>query len=173
MVPIDDFFQVLQKKWSIRYLGEKSLYDLQCFVDLFENFFEQCEGAKGSALGILKACPVTKDRLRDKFLIGLYQNDLLIGLIDLIQNYPHDEVWMIGYFLIHPQFRNKDLGSRFIADVEQSLKRYGVKRLRCVVQRQNPKAYSFWRKNNFSLQNEIVENRNGQDQFSYIMEKNL
>lgn len=140
---------ILQKKWSVQILNNQSGGDLQAFLDLSEDFFLLCEGAPGSAESLLIACPPSKNQKEDKLVLGIYEQKKMIGLIDIIRDYPEDQIWTIGYFLIHPEKRNQGIGYRFLGDLENIVKNCGVCKLRCVVQQQNPRALDFWQKSGF------------------------
>ncbi len=144
--------------YEFRNLGEKKINEIQDFLDLFDDFFILCEGEKGTATGLLSTCPPGKDVKSDKILTGIYSNNVLIGIIDLIKDYPEDGVWTIGYLLIHPAYRNQKIGSNIIRSFSQQP---DIKALRCVVQAQNPRALNFWENHGFKIKHirkEVLEN---------------
>ncbi|MFT4060593.1 MAG: GNAT family N-acetyltransferase [Legionella sp.] len=90
----------------------------------------------------------------DKFVLGIYDHNILIGILDIIRDYPKKDIWTIGYLLIHPNYRNQSIGSRLIKDLQHSLQKTT---LRCIVQEQNVKALNFWKENEFTIVNQIEE----------------
>lgn len=160
------FFSKL-KKWDIRLLSADSLDDIQQFIQLFDDFFELCEGEKGSAVGILSACPPSKNIDKDKFVLGIYKHNNLIGMLDIIRDYPKKKIWTIGYFLIHPNYRNLGIGGNLIRDLRDSLQKIT---LRCIVQKQNERALKFWRANGFIIVNQIEEKLGPLINTTYILE---
>ncbi|WP_147285965.1 GNAT family N-acetyltransferase [Legionella busanensis] len=134
--------------FEVKLLTQNSLQELQAFIDLFNDFFQLCEGKKGSAAGILTACPPTKDIQQDKFVLGFYQKEHLLGLIDLIANYPQNSTWTIGYLLIHPSYQRQGLGAQFFHVLEQAI---SPNKMRCVVQEQNERAFKFWQTLGFKM----------------------
>lgn len=156
--------------YEIRNLGEKNFHEIQSFLNLFDDFFILCEGEKGTATGLLSACPPGKDVKSDKILTGIYSNKVLIGIIDLIKDYPEDGVWTIGYLLIHPTYRNQKIGSDII-DAISRMK--NIKKLRCVVQSQNPRALRFWQKLGFIATSTRKEKLGGIRNNVFILEKEV
>lgn len=139
------------KGLKVKTLKDSDLEELQTFLSLFQDFFLLCEGEVGSAEGILKSCPPSKDPLKDKFVLGFYENDQLMGLLDLIQNYPENAVLSIGYLLVHPACRSQKKGQTIIENLVISTRKQGVRKLRCVVQKQNPRALKFWKSCGFDI----------------------
>ena len=45
-----------------------------------------CEGVKPSAESILTVCPPSKNITKDKFCLGVYKAESLVGFIDLIKD---------------------------------------------------------------------------------------
>ncbi|WP_165475018.1 GNAT family N-acetyltransferase [Legionella yabuuchiae] len=147
-------FLLKLKKWDIRLLSADNQDEIQKFIRLFDDFFELCEGEKGSAEVIFSACPPSKNIREDKFVLGVYDQNILIGILDIIRDYPEKEIWTIGYLLIHPNYRNQRIGSCLIRDLRHSLQKIT---LRCIVQEQNMKALNFWKSNGFTIVNQRKE----------------
>ena len=136
---------------EIKRLGHADTDNLQRFLALFEDFFLLCEGVKGSAEDLLETCPSSKNVAQDKLVLGVYKNQELIGLIDLIQDYPEKGTWTIGYLLVHPQYRSSGYGRIFVEGLAAVLLVCGATKLRCIVQEQNPRALRFWQKCGFDV----------------------
>jgi ribosomal protein S18 acetylase RimI-like enzyme len=163
-----DFILKLEKTWNLRLLTTDCANEIESFIALFNDFFQLCEGENGSGSGILSACPPSKDIHRDKFVFGLYDEHILIGLLDIIRDYPEAGVWTIGYLLIHPKYRSQGLGSKFIKDLEISLK---PSKLRCIVQEQNVRALGFWKSNGFLITSQIKDTLGKLENVTYVLEK--
>lgn len=159
-------------QWSIKILTFQEEDELQLFLDVFENFFKKIEGEKPSAKALLEACPALKT-LEDKIVLGIYKKESLVGLVDLIRNYPQNQVWTLGYFLIHPQARSQGMGSKFLEDLIHALRKNKVFTLRCGVQRENPRALHFWEKNGFLKIGEVQEKLGALTHQTFILEKQL
>lgn len=161
-------FETASYQYKMRKLGEDDINQIQDFLNLFDDFFLLCEGEKGSAKSLLAVCPPDKDLLTDKIVIGFYAEDVLIGIVDLIKNYPEEGIWTIGYLLIHPAYRNQKIGS-YILNMISNTK--DIKRLRCVVQAQNPRALSFWENNEFLITSKAKQHLGTLESDIFILEK--
>ena len=78
------------------------------------------------------------------------ENDSLVGLMDLILDYPEKEISFIGLFMTDTRYQNRGVGSGIISDVILCLKSSGYKEIRLGVDKGNPQSYSFWTKNKFT-----------------------
>lgn len=163
-----DFILKLEKTWNLRLLTIDYADEIESFIELFNDFFQLCEGENGSWTGILNACPPSKDIHRDKFVLGLYDEHTLIGLLDIIRDYPQTGVWAIGYLLIHPKHQSKGLGSKFIKDLETTLRPC---KIRCVVQKQNVRALYFWKNNGFLITSQTKDTLGRLESITYVLEK--
>ena len=67
-----DFILQLGRTWNLRLLTSDSSNEIESFIELFNDFFQLCEGENGSGSGILNACPPSKDIHKDKFVLGLH-----------------------------------------------------------------------------------------------------
>lgn len=163
-----DFILKLERAWNLRLLTTDYANEIEPFIELFNDFFQLCGVENGSWTEILNDCPPSKDIHRDKFVLGLYAECTLIGVLDIIRDYPRTGIWTIGYLLIHPTYRSQGLGSKFIKDLEASLN--DVK-LRCVVQEQNVRALDFWKSNGFLITSQIKDTLGKLESVTYILEK--
>ncbi len=168
MIKASDFMVKLKNTWNLRLLTSDDANETRSFIELFNDFFQLCEGENGSGAEILNACPPSKDRNKDKFVLGLYDNLTLIGLLDIIRDYPEKGIWTIGYFLIHPERRSQGLGSKFIKDLEKALT---PTKLRCIVQKQNVRALAFWKSNGFLITDQKKDILGKLATITYVLEK--
>ncbi|STX81490.1 Acetyltransferase (GNAT) family [Legionella busanensis] len=145
---IKNLFPFQVNQFEVKQLTKDSFPEIQTFLNLFDDFFQLCEGEKGSALGLLKACPPTKNIHQDKFVLGFFDRNNLVGLIDLIANYPEKNTWTTGYFFIHPSYQHQGLGAQFFHALEGIL---APQKMRCVVQKQNENALKFWQAMDFKI----------------------
>ena len=166
-------YELKRNGLNIKNLGDSDRGELQTFVSLFQDFFLLCEGQEGSAEGILRYCPPTKDPLKDKFVLGFYEDERLMGVIDLIQNYPENGVWTIGYLLIHPEFRSLKWGQNIIENLAITVRKFEGKKLRCSVQKQNPRALNFWKKCGFDIVDTITELLGFSENETDVLERKL
>lgn len=73
----------------------------------------------------------------------LDENDSLIGLMDLILDYPKKEFAFIGLFMTDTRYQNRGVGSQIISDMIPCLKSYGYQEIQLGVDKGNPQSYSF------------------------------
>lgn len=142
---------------QIRKIEEIHKKELQSFLDHFKDFFMLCEGVKPSAESILTVCPPSKNITKDKFCLGVYKAESLVGFIDLIKDYPREKVLTIGYLLVHPLYRSTGIGSLLVEFLYIWGQQQGFKKLRLRVQKQNARALAFWQKNKFKITKTITE----------------
>ena len=92
---------------------------------------------------IFTAVPPTKT-LEDKLVLGVYECGALIGLIDVIKDYPKKATWWIGLFLIANDRRNKGVGSVTHQKLVHYMKDNGANFIHLGVVEKNFKALKFW-----------------------------
>ncbi|MES2214923.1 MAG: GNAT family N-acetyltransferase [Pseudomonadota bacterium] len=162
------FISKLKKTWNIRLLTSDDANAIESFIELLNDFFQLCEGNNGSWIEILNACPSSKNVDRDKFVLGLYDEHTLVGLLDIISDYPTKGVWTIGYLLIHPKCQGLGIGSRIIKDLEKALR---PSKLRCVTQKQNVRALRFWKSNGFVVTSQVNDTAGTLKNVTYVLER--
>ena len=94
----------------------------------------------------LKALPPDKT-CEDKYFIGFFEYEALVGIINLITAYPDDETVFIGFFMLNIKYQHKGIASRIIKESIEYLKTEGYKKIRLGVDKGNPQNFSFWKKN--------------------------
>jgi ribosomal protein S18 acetylase RimI-like enzyme len=154
----------------IKKIDHSTSEELQTFLNHFKDFFMLCEGVSPSAIDVLRACPTNKDIFQDKLCLGIYKDTVFIAFIDMIKNYPTQDVLTIGYFLVHPSYHSLGLGTRIIHFLTQWTFDHGFTKLRLSVQSQNPKALAFWQKNDFNIVRKIKEELGEKTNETYILE---
>ncbi|MFN7709551.1 MAG: GNAT family N-acetyltransferase [Holosporales bacterium] len=140
------------ENYKMRLLRQADADVVQTLLDACQDYFMLCEGEPGMAQALFMACPPQKSHDEDKVVLGLFHQDQVIGMIDLIRDYPEDGTWTIGYLLIHSNYRNLGLGQKWVRQMATILKDLGAQKLRCVVQQQNPRALHFWQQLGFAVQ---------------------
>lgn len=84
--------------------------------------------------------------LKDKILLGIYNDNQLIGVIDILLRYATEEEMMLGFLLLHPDFRRQHLGLWAHEQILKIAQQYQAKYLRIGVVTQNKKGLAFWQK---------------------------
>lgn len=83
--------------------------------------------------------------LEDKFVFGIFERaGKLIGLIDLVKNYPEQDTWIIGLMLLSTQNRRQNIGKLIHVAGVKFVKKSGCKKLRLGVLEQNIGGLCFW-----------------------------
>lgn len=83
--------------------------------------------------------------LKDKLFVGAFSTSgELIAVLDLVRDYPREDVWFIGLLMIDPDHRHRGLGERIYRSVEAWIRTTGAERISLCVLEQNDAAYRFW-----------------------------
>lgn len=86
----------------------------------------------------------------DKLVIGIFtEKQNLIGVLDLIRDYPAQGDWWLGVLLLDPAYRGQGLGERIYNAFEKWVTHYRVQRIYLGVIDRNQNAYRFWQKVGF------------------------
>ncbi|UYO98829.1 GNAT family N-acetyltransferase [Oceanotoga sp. DSM 15011] len=101
--------------------------------------------------------------LEDKFIFGMFLKDNLIGVIDLIKNFPEKYEWIIGLFLIDPSKRKQGFGKMFHNKLLEFAKSNNAKSIRIGVIEENIDGIKFWENIGYKKTDEIsmkIKNKN-------------
>ena len=93
----------LSQKYSVRKLDEND-------VDIIYDQYHPPFVTRESILDDMGALPPGKG-YDDKFYVGFFENDSLVGLMDLILDYPEKEISFIGLFMTDTRYQNRGVGS--------------------------------------------------------------
>lgn len=92
---------------------------------------------------ILTFLPPNKQS-QDKFVLGIFYKDQLIGIIDLVRNFPIIGQWIIGLFLLKKKERGKGLGKLVHNALSEIVLKSTGKSLRIGVSKENVNGLNFW-----------------------------
>lgn len=90
----------------------------------------------------------------DKHYLGFFDRETLVAVLDLIERYPQDDTAYIGFFMTKKERQGYGLGSTFIGELMDELRRERFRKVRLAVDRGNPQSKAFWEKNGFALMGE-------------------
>ncbi len=138
------------KRYYVRRLNEYDvdmIYDMSCKNTIFYQYHPPFV-TKESILEDMVALPPGKSE-DDKFYVGYFERESLVGIMDLILGYPEKEIAFIGLFMMNTQYQNKGVGTEIISEIIMYLKSLGYKEIRLGVDKGNPQSHAFWTKNNF------------------------
>jgi len=100
--------------------------------------------SKKDALEIFSSLPPGKS-YEDKFVLGIYKSrDELIGIIEIVRDFPVQGEWMLGLLFIEPDERHYGLGRRVHEALVQCAITLGSKSFRIGVIKENSKGKKFW-----------------------------
>lgn len=135
-------------------LDEGREEELQAFYQECRDYVELVTGAPpgpDEARQLLRALPRGKGR-EDKFVIGLFDAPgHLVGVLDVIRDYPEARDWYVGLLLFGPSSRGRRLGERVYRRLEDWVRAEGGRSLHLVVTEENPRAIEFWRRMGFEV----------------------
>lgn len=128
---------------------EISTKDKDKVMDLYKNcndFFELTEGIKpDNCEELFNDVPPNKT-IEDKFLYGIFDKDILVGVIDIVADFPEKGEWIIGLLLLSPSVRGIGLGNKIHDLIKEMVENEGGEKLRVGVIEENTKALIFWGK---------------------------
>lgn len=146
------------KKYKIIQLRNKTYHFRELSIDdqtQVSNLFNECEDYFNLVEGKVAEEKDTKEffedlppgkEIEDKNLYGVFDEVELIGVVDMVEDFPQKGEWIIGLMLLHPNTRGKGLGKaihNIIVDIARENK---VKKLRVGVVQQNENALKYWKR---------------------------
>jgi ribosomal protein S18 acetylase RimI-like enzyme len=146
--------------------GAEHVPALQELLERCHAFHELVHGVPpgpGEAEHLLHMLPEGKTA-DDKLVIGLFEDRVTApsGVLDLIRDCPERGEWFIGLLLFDPSRRGARIGARVHAALEQWVRSQGATGLRLVVQKQNPGALRFWRRQGYEVIATVPQHTGGQ-----------
>lgn len=147
VAPLRDNFRLKDAAYRVKILTTKDEGVLLELCERCSDYFYLHEGGepgREDVCQILKDLPPGKG-YEDKFVLGIVNGKSdLIGVVDLVRDFPVKDEWIIGLLLLDPSERGKGLG-RMINDYLASLaSQYQADKLRIGVIENNGDAYRFW-----------------------------
>ncbi|MBP2644836.1 MAG: acetyltransferase [Firmicutes bacterium] len=155
---------------TLSILGSDNLNDLQLLLEKGQDYFAFQEGKPVDATAgkkLFSFCPADCP-LENKLVMGLYQKNLLIGVFELFQHFPTDNVLNLGLLLIDPAFRSQGLGSQAYRKLERWTLAHNMSLIKLGVLLPNTSAQRFWESLGFRKTGEIKPYLHHQ---FYVLEK--
>jgi ribosomal protein S18 acetylase RimI-like enzyme len=135
-------------------LDEGRERELQAFYEGCRDYFELVTGQPPSpteAAELLAAVPRGKTR-DDKFVFGLFDAPgHLVGVLDVIRDFPKPREWYLGLLLFEPTLRGQKLGDRVYHRLEEWVAAQGAAAVHLIVEEVNPRALRFWQRMGFEV----------------------
>lgn len=126
---------------------------LQDLCERCSDYYEMEEGMPtrpGAAEHLLTALPPGKTPA-DKHLLGVHAPEGgLVGVIELMRDYPGERDWWIGLLMLDPAARAGGLGTRLFGEIVRAVAAAGGTALHVAVLEHNVCAERFWRRVGFA-----------------------
>ncbi len=124
------------------------------------DFFKLIEGQPGGSKTAAEILgPLSPSiKIGRKSIFGLEKGNDLIGVVELLADYPLPNEWYVGLFLLRPDARRAGAGTSIWSGLRQWMNLKGAATVRLVVQKQNPGARRFWERQGLTVEKETVTN---------------
>lgn len=94
--------------------------------------------------------PPNVSKNQKKYCLLKYDRQV-VGMIDLIENFPERKTNFIGLFMIDKEYQGKGYGTKIINELFELFKKEKKDKVRLAVILENKKAMGFWKKQDFSI----------------------
>ena len=150
--------QNLSKIYSVRKLDAADTDMILSFCLENTLFYQYC-GREPSREQIENDMRITPPGIStdQKYYIGFFDGYKLAAVMDLIDGYPKPEIAYIGFFMMNNSLQGRGIGSSIIAKALAYLKTQGFVSCRLGIDKDNPQARHFWKKNGFEVIREVVQ----------------
>ena len=133
-------------------LDASRMHTLQGLLETCQDFALLSDGLSvppDAASKLIKDVPPGRSPA-EKLVLGVWLDENLAGVVDILRDYPDPRVWWIGLMEFSPVHRGKRLGSSVLAEVEAHARAQGAIRLQLGVLAANQAGYSFWSRTGFA-----------------------
>lgn len=160
----------LSDKYRVRKLDEDDVEEIRQICLSNPLFYEYTQARSGydDIRHDMQTCPDGKGP-EDKYYVGLFDDQGMIAVMDLIDGYPDETTAFIGFFMMRKDAQGKGTGSAIVSHVCDYLKEAGFSAVRLCINQGNPQSTHFWTKNGFVILREYVRD----DGTVYLAERNL
>jgi GNAT superfamily N-acetyltransferase len=143
-------------EYRVSLLGTETVSVLQDLLERCADYNQLVSGeptSSSAAQTLLKECPPGRPS-DDKVVFGISATDgSLVGVLDVMRDYPQEGCWWVGLLLLDPSSRNQGLGQQIYQSFEHWAAQFNVKYIFLGVIDENEKTYRFWQQMGF----EVVE----------------
>ncbi|MCL2527032.1 MAG: GNAT family N-acetyltransferase [Defluviitaleaceae bacterium] len=140
-------------EYKIEPITKQNFEQIFKVYDSNQDFFLLTQGKKAtieSSIGDIGAIPPSCT-LGQKIYLGIWENDEVISILDIIIGYPEETCLWIGLFLVHGSFHSKGIGSKLIQAVFKAAKEAGYTLAQLGVIENNVKGIAFWQRHGFAV----------------------
>lgn len=139
--------KVISKDLKIKTLNSNDIDSIDQLLNECEDYYLLHDGVlhtKKDVNEILTHLPPDK-KPHDKFVLGIFYKDQLIGIIDLIKDFPVIGQWIIGLFLLSKKERGKGIGKLVHNALSEIVLKSTGDSLRIGVIEENINGFNFWK----------------------------
>jgi RimJ/RimL family protein N-acetyltransferase len=132
--------------YKIKHLSKDYNNTVVRLCEKCSDYFILCDGefpSKEKIDKIFTDIPPNK-KFDDKYILGVYNSDELVGIVDIIKDFPTIGEWVLGLMLLAPEERGNGLGKTIHEALVVWAKQQGAKTFRIGVIEDNYKAFNFW-----------------------------
>jgi GNAT superfamily N-acetyltransferase len=125
--------------------------ELQRVVQGAAGYYERVSGVPpgpAEAQSIYTVLPEGK-AYEDKFVLGIFEDEAMVGCADLMRGYPVRTTAMLGLLLIVETHQRRGIGARALRLIESLARKWGCERMRIGVVRSNEQVIPFWLRQGF------------------------
>lgn len=142
----------ISNQYNIRALDESDV-DRILEVCRQNTLFYKYTEAQPTAEQILDDMKLTPPgvELPAKHYFGFFEEEDLVAVMDLVDGYPRPEIAYIGFFMMNRKFQGRRVGTSIIDEVAVYLRKIGKTAIRLAIDKGNPQASHFWKKNGFEV----------------------
>ncbi len=94
----------------------------------------------------------------DKQVLGVMQGEALVGVVELMADFPGAGDWYVGLLMLAPEARGAGLGTAVLREIVGRVAAAGGRTLHLVVREDNPRAVAFWERHGFTRVDHRVQN---------------
>ena len=136
--------------YDVRSITEADISDVYSLCRSNRKYYEAIGGVPTveSLTEVISRAP-ENDGDTQKYLVGFYDQEKLIALMDLITGYPEGDDAFIGWFMVDGHLQRQGIGSQIFADVRCAMKGQGFDHLTLRCEKENREAIAFWKAQGF------------------------
>lgn len=121
---------------------------------ILQDLCDRCSGNNNIIVGssrdtnegdaILQGLPEGKT-YDDKYVIGIFEQEQLVGVLDMVRNFPVEGELILGLLMFDPKYTGLGLRGKIHQCIIRWAKGQGFVKLRLNVEGENKESYSFWK----------------------------
>lgn len=142
---------------ELKLLTKDNIIETQELLEKCHEFLQFQDGepvGENAAMDLFADLPANVGP-ESKVDFGIYQDDNLIGVFDLIKAFPNQNCVVLGLMMLEPASRKQGYGLEAYKLLEQWVMDQGFHKIRLGVIIGNEVGYSFWASNGFTETGEI------------------